>query len=117
MSNSVESVRSKIINIKKFLFQEITTEEFIQQMQYYLVKYFEAQASSLDDQIINYAKKLAYEKYQSWDWIIGNTPKFRIVEEFDSQWGHYTIDLVIKGGRISNIDIHLNQQPVKCDFF
>ncbi len=83
-TKGVKSVRSEVTNLKDHLQQEVSVDQFRNQLKQNLIQdqfIQEYQPTSEDLAVIN---QLAINKYQSWEWIYGNNPyaKFTVSKEF-----------------------------------
>jgi len=114
-SNCVKSVRSKIINLKKVLPEEISVETFILHLKDYFIHYFNGENYELDGETIELTKKLVNDKYNTWEWIIGYTPNFKIKDALFHGDQLYEFDLSINKGRIKDVMITLDQEVLKTD--
>lgn len=100
-SKGIKSVRSRVTNISTHLKNKITVEEF----QKLLAESFNYPQYFLTQQDIAAAKRLADEKYSTWEWNYGYSPKysFKNIMRFDG--GCIEINLDIAGGIIKDAKI------------
>ncbi len=103
MSKAVQSNRSKVANISGFLEKEMSVSEFARFL--------------LDVQLINpvnsfyvlneedqYAiELLVKEKFSTWDWNFGYSPKYSFKNFFQSDGGNMEIELEVKKGVIESV--------------
>lgn len=101
---SVKSIRSQVTNILPYIKNSIDVEEFKNILiNFVLDKYAHAEKYELkieDNEHINILKN---EKYSSWNWIYGYSPKFKFKKAYNSQLGNIQIELLIKKGVFDEI--------------
>jgi lipoate---protein ligase len=98
---AVQSNRSEVTNILPFLKNEMTADDFISfLMNFYLGK----QGSSLYE-ITEYdsrlVQKLADEKFCTWDWNFGYSPRYTFKNHFISKGKTLNVELQVEKGRIT----------------
>jgi lipoate---protein ligase len=104
-SKGIKSVRSRVANIKDFLKEDITIEEFKERI---VKKIFEEDPSSvyeLSDEDWDKVMNLSGEKYRSWDWNYGRSPEFNMQKVNRFEFGQVDLRLQVKDGIISDIKI------------
>jgi lipoate---protein ligase len=103
ISKSTKSVRSKVTNIYDYLEKKRDIESFKTILTQGLLEAFSFDGYLEFDQIQwNEINSLAIEKYSSWDWNWGRTPKFNIlIENLDIK---FKASLHISAGKIKKID-------------
>ncbi|HLS30996.1 MAG TPA: lipoate--protein ligase [Flavobacteriaceae bacterium] len=107
-SKGHKSARSRVANISEFLEKPMTTEEFKQEILNGIFKdnpNFETYKLTEEDwKEIN---KLRAEKYGTWDWNFGKSPKFDIKREKKFPSGIIDLRIQVKrGGDIENVKIY-----------
>ncbi|HKL42755.1 MAG TPA: lipoate--protein ligase [Clostridia bacterium] len=114
-SNCVKSVPSKVINLRQVIKENISVEGFILDLKEHLIKDFNGEAYELEESIVEEAILLKNNKYSTWDWIIGYTPAFRILDNFTD--GNHVIEyeLLIRKGRIKSIKIAVNGKALETE--
>lgn len=103
-SKGIESVRSRVVNLKTIK-EDITIENLKNSL---ISSFFEIYKGESNIEYIkdkNSIKDL-YEKYSSWDWKYGETPKFDINFVNRFTWGEIDLNLNLKGGIIDSIVIY-----------
>lgn len=103
-SKGIKSVRSRVTNIKDCLKKDMTVQEFKDG----LAKFFCQNATPYnfsDDDILK-IEKLKKEKYSTYEWNIGRSPKGKIkfMEKFDFGIMEITFDVI--DGKMQNAEIH-----------
>jgi lipoate---protein ligase len=103
LSKSVESVQSRVINIAE-VFPGITTDQMKQAMAESFAAYYGIATTSNFDSNTGNVPQL-YEKYSSWDWCYGKSPRFEISFEKRFDWGEVKINLSLQKGLITEAKI------------
>ncbi|MBN2613853.1 MAG: lipoate--protein ligase [Bacteroidales bacterium] len=98
---SVQSNRSSVTNISAHLKKKMSPEDFIE----YLYKAFseifpQAMNYVFTNDDINAIQKLAVEKYQTWEWIYGYSPKYSFVNSFSLEDKPVKVNLEVEQGMI-----------------
>ena len=99
---AVQSNRSEVTNISNYLPNPISVEEFTNFLfdeicgNYPDFKVYQPTA---DD--ISAIEKLAIEKYQTWDWIFGYSPRYRFSNTIETPNGGISVSLLVEKGRIA----------------
>lgn len=99
-SKSVKSVRSRVGNIKDYLEDDMTMEEF----QTYLISHmFEEEYALLElsEADLLEAEKLKREKYETWEWIYGRSMKCTVHNYKRYPGGTVEVYMNIQGGKIT----------------
>jgi lipoate-protein ligase A len=102
---AVQSNRSPVANISQFLKTPMTTIEFIQ---FLLVVQLEIQGNSLyhlNENDIQIVEKLAVEKFRTWEWNFGYSPKYTFRNEVVIDGKLLSIRLVVEKGVIVEAEI------------
>lgn len=104
-SKSVKSVRSRVGNIRQFLKQDMNFSSFWQ----YLKKQLTGNGAvlpTLSDVDLSEIQKLKQEKYDTWDWNYGKSPKFEIQNKMRWPGGLLDLRMTVSGGKISSLRIY-----------
>lgn len=100
-SKAIQSVRSKVINIKPYVNLKVNTvETFAEEMIRVLSRNYECEELFVDEDDLNGIDELAHGKYWSWQWNYGESPKFSYQNRLETESGLLSIDLAVKKGRI-----------------
>ncbi len=112
ISKSTKSVHSKVTNIYDYLEKKTDIESFKNILTKGLLGAFSFDGHLEFDQVQwNEIKSLAAEKYSSWDWNWGRTPKFNfLIENNDLK---FKASLDISGGRIKKIEFQSGDRKLK----
>lgn len=107
-SKGHKSARARVANISEFLDEPLSTEEFRQKiLRGIFAEDPDFETYDMSDEEWEGVYKLRDEKYATWDWNYGKSPKFDIKREKKFPSG--IIDLRIKvkkGGEIENVKIY-----------
>lgn len=102
-SKAVESNRSKVANISSFLEQEMTVEEFTR---FLLDVQLGNPANSfyaLSDEDNFQIQELVEEKFSTWKWNYGYSPKYSFKNKFESENGNLQIELKVNKGMMETV--------------
>ncbi len=99
---AVQSTRSEVINISDYLSNPISVEEFTDFLFVEISKnYPECQVYELTAKDEAAIKNLSVEKYQTWDWIFGYSPRYRFANKLETPKGEIRISLLVEKGLIT----------------
>jgi lipoate-protein ligase A len=108
-SKAIKSVRSPVINIAELLHDQITVDDFTAKLVEGIKTQFPgSKMYMLNSHEIKEIKKLAREKYQSWEWIYGYSPKYKLKREKQIDGDFVTTELFVVDGMIEEIKIWIN---------
>ena len=99
---AVQSNRSEVTNIANYLPNPISVEEFTQFVFNEICgtyPNFRVYEPTVED--IAAIEKLAVEKYQTWDWIFGYSPRYRFANTIEPANGAISVSLLVEKGRIT----------------
>jgi lipoate---protein ligase len=103
---SVQSVRSTVANISSYLNSKISIEQFKNAlMNFVLLKYPQAELYELKLDEFEFINKLKDEKYYTWDWIYGYSPKFKVKKQYAFSNGDLQLELFVKKGQVEEIQL------------
>ena len=106
-SKGIKSIRSRVANISEFLEEKVTVEEFRQLL---LTNIFEGL-----DEIPEYVlteedwekiHQLSEERYQTWEWNYGKSPKFNLQHSHRFPVGSIDVRLEVNKGIIDDCKIY-----------
>lgn len=103
-SHAVASVRSRVTNLAEYLPPEITLSVFADRLVETVARStserFERRRFS--DEQIRAVEKLRDEKYRTWDWNVGRSPRCDFVSQKRFVWGNLSVELRLDEGRIAS---------------
>ncbi|MCD9025011.1 lipoate--protein ligase [Cohnella silvisoli] len=107
-SKSTKSIRSRVANISEFLAEPMTIEQFKQSL---LSSLFEGETEipyyDLSEQDWANVRKLADERYRSWEWNYGRSPTFNVRQTKRIEGaGTFDVRLQVEEGIITGATIY-----------
>ncbi|WP_324825322.1 lipoate--protein ligase [Sinanaerobacter sp. ZZT-01] len=105
-SKGVKSVRSHVTNILEHLKKPMNADEFFNQLfQYFKENVSEMKKHVLDEEEICSIKKLAEQKYASWDWNYGESPHYAVKKSCKFDFGIVEVFFSVENGMLNAIKI------------
>ena len=99
---AVQSVRSRVGNIRDFLTKPMEISDFRRQLLKHISKVFpDTEIYTLTDNETRGIQELVREKYSLWKWNIGYSPKYRLVREWDMGNIRMRAELEVEKGHIT----------------
>jgi lipoate---protein ligase len=106
-SKGIKSIRSRVANISEFLTEKIDIEQFRSQLlKNIFSKSNDIPEYSLTEEDWNNIHELSKERYQSWDWNYGKSPKFNLQHSHRFPVGQIDVRLEVNKGVIENCKIY-----------
>ncbi|MGM0838694.1 MAG: lipoate--protein ligase [Bacillota bacterium] len=105
-SKGIKSIRSRVANIKEFLKEDITIEQFRQLLLEAIFKSKDIPTYELTEEDWKNIHELSIERYQNWDWNYGKSPKFNLQHSHRFPVGQIDIRLDVTKGKIENCKIY-----------
>ncbi len=104
---STKSVKSRISNINEFLSEKITMAQLTNAILSKVLKEIpEARLYELSESDRSTVENLAANKYSTWEWVYGNSPKFTYRNLFRFDKGTLELRLNVESGVIREIVIY-----------
>lgn len=101
---SVKSVKSRVTNISSHLDKEMTVLEFKDYLMDFINKRDDnSHFYELNDKDIESINKLVEEKYSTWEWNFGYSPKYSLNNELKYPGGNVEFSLDVHDGLIKDI--------------
>lgn len=106
-SKGVASVKARVINLN-----ELVPTLSVDMMKEALIKSFSEEYGGEGESytLANYKDtdqfRALYAKYSSWDWQLGNSPRFDVTYETRFPWGGIELGLTVKNGMVSQAKIY-----------
>ncbi|MEI6137936.1 MAG: lipoate--protein ligase [Mariniphaga sp.] len=109
IDKSIKSVRSKVTNISNYLPTVFSTDKFLKIILYKILSQSERSVlENLNDEEIQKISILSNEKFQSWNWIYGYSPKYVFSNSFQYGSSLIKFELEVQKGIIKNIESNSN---------
>ncbi|NCB52022.1 MAG: lipoate--protein ligase [Clostridia bacterium] len=109
-SKGIKSVRSRVTNLKPYLPNCITMEEFKKMLKEYMFKEVDGQYA-LSDSDFKRIEKIKKERYDLWDWNYGFSPNYSIVKQRTvKNCGSIQLSMEVVDGQITEF-------AIRGDFF
>jgi len=103
---AVQSNRSEVTNIANYLSNPISVEDFTDFLFGEISQnYPEIQVYEPTSEDIEAIEKLSIEKYQTWDWIFGYSPRYRFTNTLNTANGAISVSLLVEKGRIAEASV------------
>ena len=103
---AVKSISSRVTNISEHLKHAITLEEFEKRIvDHVRTMYADAKVYELTEEDRAAIQKLVDEKYGTWDWNFGNSPKYNFQKGIKTSGGHVEVNLEVRKGQIEDVKI------------
>lgn len=103
---AVKSIRSTVANISDFLKDELPIDEFKNRIvEYIFENYKDVQFYDLTTIDIQNIEKLSQEKYKTWEWNYGYSPKFILRKNVTFGDESFVVEMNIKNGIIQDVEM------------
>lgn len=105
-SKGIKSIRSRVGNIREFLKEDMTIDEFRERLQRRLSNDYESEEIKLPEEAILRISETAKDKFASWAWTYGESPPF-----------NYRFEKRFPGGKVG-VFIHIKEGLIReCKFY
>lgn len=106
---AIESIRATVTNVKPHLKEEIDFGTFFEEMKSFFMDYFQiGQMRLLTPEEIQAIETLANEKYKSWKWNFGYSPRYSFQQDYLAPEGLLAVRLTTKNSIIEEVHLSLN---------
>jgi len=99
-SKGVASHRARVANLREFLPAGLSREECTARIVEAMTRRCAEGSMELPPELLARAETLAQEKYRSWEWTWGRSPRFTEKRRHRFSWGRLECMLDVKGGLI-----------------
>ena len=103
VSKAAKSVRARVGNIKDFS-SNLTIETFIDKLKYYLTNEGKDGEIVLTDEQITSIKKHRDERFATWDWNYGQSPKFTFSNHGKFDGGSIDVEVNVENAVITDVN-------------
>lgn len=106
-SKGIKSVKSRVTSISQHLKEPMTSEEFKDMILRFILDTDDISTKEyvLSEEDISNIEKLAEDKYSTWDWVYGRSPKFEFSQSKRYKGGNIDIRLNVRKGIITNFKV------------
>lgn len=105
-SKGIKSVSSRVANINELLGRAVTANELFELVSSEVKRLYGAKNYELSPCEIERAEKLADEKYRTWEWNFGYSPKYSFNKKRRFSGGSVNTYLTVEEGRITSVKIY-----------
>jgi len=103
---AVQSNRSEVTNIANYLPNPISVEEFTDFLFGEISQSFpDFQIYQVTPEDLEAIQKLSIEKYQTWEWIFGYSPRYRFTNTLVTENGEIRISLLVEKGMMIEVSV------------
>jgi lipoate-protein ligase A len=99
-SRAVQSVRSRVANINDLLPNRLTIDEVNDHVRHAFLEPGVGVPLHLDDDEWEAVRQIAQERYRSWAWNIGRSPKCTMIRRADTKFGEVALEILVEKGYI-----------------
>lgn len=106
-SKGIKSVKSRVTSISKHLQTAMSSKEFMDMLLKFILETEDISSKEylLSEKDLVEIQKLADEKYSTWDWVYGESPKFEFKQSKRYAGGNIDLRLNVKNGVITDFKI------------
>lgn len=103
---AAQSVRERVGNLKDYIAADITVEQFIERLEHSILKTQPGAAyASLAHSELAEIERIAEEKYRSWVWNFGRSPKYNFQKQTRLGGSLVAAALLVEKGVMTSVDI------------
>lgn len=106
ISKGVKSVKGRVCNINDFLDNKISIDEFCNILLNELSQEEDIEHYNLTKEDLYEVEKLYTDKYSTWEWNFGFSPKYNVKKERKLNCGNMTVYLNVEQGIIKDFNIY-----------
>ena len=104
---AVKSVTSRVTNVSEYLKKNISVLDFKKEIFNYITKNENsAVITNFTVKEIEEIEKIKNEKYKTWDWNFGKSPKYNFYNECKFKSGTIELSIKVEDGIMKNVKIH-----------
>lgn len=100
-SKGIKSVRSRVANLCEFFTEPLSVDELKQHLLHYIFNREPIQTYTLSEKEQESVCQLSKEKYNTWDWVWGRSPKYNFQNSKRFDAGQVEVRLDVHQGRIA----------------
>lgn len=105
-SKGIKSIASRVTNIREHLEEDISINTFKDMVMDHVMKEYGGREYILSKEDIENVEKMVEEKYATWDWNYGYSPKYNFTKQTRFAGGNIEIHLDVQNGVIQSTKIY-----------
>lgn len=106
-SKGVKSVKSRVTNVKNYMSEDISILEFKKLLLQYMFMDENLEEYTLTEEDLDCIEKIKKERYLTWDWNFGSSPKYNILKERRFEGcGKIELYMEVTNGIIKGLNIY-----------
>lgn len=105
-SKGIKSVKSRVTNIVDYLDEDYTLEDFKAALLKAMFENENLEMITLLEEEIQAIEQLKTEKYATWDWNYGKSPRYNLRKERKCDFGQITVLLQVEKGEIKELHFY-----------
>ena len=106
-SKGVKSVKSRVTNVKDYMKEDIHIDEFKNMLLKFMFDEGDIEEYKLTDEDMKIINKIKEEKYATWEWTFGSSPKYNILKERRIEGcGKIELYMEVNDGIIDSLQIY-----------
>jgi lipoate-protein ligase A len=109
-SKAIDSVRSQVTNIGEDVEPKMMIDQFREYMIKQLSNDYQDQEIVLTDDDTENIQERVYEKFMTWEWNFGESPKFQFQNLINNDGNLWYVDLYVKNGLIDELRLLKNNK-------
>ena len=102
---AVQSIRSRVTNIRKYFLGHLTVEQFMEDLGRYMQEAHHAVLTQFSDDDLKQINDIAQKRYRQWNWNFGDSPAYDFSRSTRTPGGTIDIRMKVKDGTIQGIRI------------
>lgn len=104
-SHGTKSVRNRVTNIKEYMTEDFTVQEFMERLEAFMKEYNKGEMTEqvLSPEQIQEIQNLRDTKYGTWEWNYGESPKYELRKDRRFEGGGISIRMNVSKGKIDAI--------------
>ena len=104
---AVKSIPKRVTNVSEHLNEKISLDEFTQRIMNHIVEtHDDCRMYEFTEEDLRAIQKLRDEKYATWDWNYGHSPKYNFQQGIRTQGGTLEMNLEVNNGIIEEAKIY-----------
>lgn len=106
-SKGVKSIRSRVTNVKNYMDEDISILEFKKLLLQFMFNDEDLEEYTLTEEDLVEIKKIKDERYLTWEWNFGSSPKYNVLKErrFDG-CGKIEIYMEVNNGTLKGFNVY-----------